>query len=271
MGKLGMMRGTNLLSSEIDFRTSGGAGTSVQFDEAYAPELFAGACYVKGLYITEWTAAKLDGGIKIQNGTSTTQSSNTDIITLDLSNATSPGNMAKSFTFSGGLQISDGLHIAATADYGASSIVKVRVLYEPIGGAGAAGKTNLAAHSQPNMQVSSEISHVDSASGTAQFADDYSVKIVDDPCFLHTLIITEWAAAAQTDGGIDIQNGISTTIGSNSTLIRLDLSNKSTTEDMAKCFDFPGGIYCDKGLHISASADLYADNGIKFQAIYEVI
>lgn len=270
MGSLGLMRGTNLLSSEIAF--TDGASTSVQFDETYAPEIFSGACYLKGLYVTSWTTAIADGGINIQNGTSTTESSNTDIITLDLSTATSPGSLAKSFSFSGGLKITDGLHISATADLGGASIVKVRVLYEPVGGAGAAASVNLAAHQHSDMLVSGVKTFTDGASTTAQYDEAYSVAINDSPTLLHSLVITEWTGVnIVTDVGLRIQNGTSTTIASNTDLIELSVTTGTTGEDMTKSWDFPGGIYLSKGLHIGASADLGGNDCVKFQAVYEAV
>ena len=268
--KLGMMRGTNLLSSEIDFRTSSGASTSVQFDEDFAPSLFDGAAYVKGLYITSWETTITDGGIKIQDGSSTAQASNTDIIICDISTASSPANIAKQFTFSGGLQIATGLHIAATADFGANSNVKVRVLYEPVGGAGAAASINLASHGQANMLVSAEMSFTDGAAGSSQFDEAFSVKIDDNPTLLHGLIITEWTGVnIATDVNLKIQNGSSTTVASNTDLINLSITTGTVGENMQKNWDFPGGIYFDAGLHIASSADLGGDNIVKFRAIYE--
>lgn len=267
MSKLGMMRGLNQLSDEISF--TDGASTSAQFDETYAPVIFAGAAYVKGLYVTEWTAATVDGGINIQDGTSTTESSNTDVIVCDLSIEATPGTMSKAFSFSGGLQIASGLHISTTADLGNDNVIKVRVLYEPVGGAGGAALVNLAKSGQPDMLVSSVISFTDGASTTAQFDEAYSNVISSVPTLLHSLVITEWTAT-DVDGGIRVQDGTSTTIADNTDLINLDLSS-ANGENIEKSWDFPGGIYCGSGLAIGTTADLGSSNVIKFQAVYEVI
>ena len=115
--------GFNRLSSEISF--TDGASTSVQCDETYAPVIYAGAALVKGLYVTEWTGAEVDGGINVQDGSSTTESSNTDYIVLDVSTgvigtpANCSMNLQKAFSFSGGLPMDIGLHISTTADLGA--------------------------------------------------------------------------------------------------------------------------------------------------------
>ncbi len=272
MGSLGLMRGTNLLSSELDFRTSSGASTSTQFDEDFAPAIFAGACYVKGLYITSWDTSIADGNIKIQDGSSTTPGSNTDIMNCDLSTATSPASLAKSFPFPGGLKIETGLHIAASADFGANSNVKVRVLYEPVGGAGAAASVNLASHMHSNTIISAEMAFADGAAASPSFDEAYSVLISDSPVLLHSLTITEWTGVnIVTDVGLRVQNGTSTTIASNTDLIELSLTTGTSGEDMTKSWAFPGGIYFALGLHIGSSADLGNDDIIKFRAHYEPV
>ena len=270
--------GFNLLSSELRF--TDGASTSLHFDETYAPVIYAGAALVKGLYVTEWTGAEVDGGINIQDGSSTTESSNTDYVVLDFSTgdigtpANCSMNLQKAFSFSGGLPMATGLHISTTADLGANDVLKVRVLYEPIGAAGAAAGANRAAHQNPIIQRSEEIAFTDGASTTVQFDEAYSVVITDNPALLHSLVITEWTGA-EINGGIRVQNGTATVIADNTDVINLDLSTgdvgtpANDSMNITKSWDFPGGIYFDSGLHIGTTADLGSNNVIKFRAIYE--
>lgn len=280
MSKLGKMRGLNQLSAEISFDDS--ASTTAQFDETYAPVIFAGAAYVKGLYITEWTGAEVNGGINIQDGTSTTESSNTDVIIADLSTgiigtpANCSMNLQKAFTWSGGVQIANGLHISTTADLGVSNVLKVRVLFEPVGGAGGAALVNLAKSSQPDILISPEKAYADDAASSVEFDEAYSNVISSVPTLLHSITITEWSGA-EMDGGLRVQDGTSTVIANNTDLINLDLSTgdigtpANDSMNITKSWDFPGGIYCGSGLAIGTTADLGSDDVIKIQVSYEII